>query len=71
MSKRSLNVPIGKGRWTVNGLQLADARGVPILARARTIQATLGTVAAARFLFARGWSVEAAAYLLAHRRAGA
>ena len=71
MSTKPVNVPVGKGRWTANGLQLLDARGIPILSRARTIQATLGTVAAARFLWARGWSVEAAAYLLSHRRAGA
>lgn len=61
-------VPVGKGRWTVNGLQLVDSRGIPILTRARGIQASLGTHAAARFLFARGWSVEAAAFMLSHRR---
>jgi hypothetical protein len=71
MKTKPINVPVGKGRWTINGLQLADSRGIPTLSRARTIQATLGTYAAARFLLARGWSVEAAAFMLAHRRAGA
>lgn len=71
MMHRAPKPAIGKGRFTINGLCLADSRGIPTITRARTIQATLGTFAAARFLYARGWSVEASAYLLAFRRAGA
>lgn len=35
--------------------------------RARSIARTLGTFYAARYLAARGWSVDAALYILTHR----
>lgn len=59
-----------RGHWTRNGLQLRDARGVPTIERARNIASTLGTFAAARYLWKRGWSVEAAAHILATPRRG-
>ena len=55
------------GQWTSNGLCLRDARGLPTIERARTISRTLGVYRAARYLWARGWSVEAAAWVLARR----
>lgn len=53
------------GHWTPNGLQLRDSHGKPVIERARLIARTLGIVPAARYMRARGWSVEAAAHILA------
>lgn len=57
-----------KGQWTRNGLMVRDARGLPTIERARTIAQTLGTFAATRYLRKRGWSVEAAAWILSTPR---
>lgn len=37
------------------------------ISRARAIQRTLGTFTAARYLFLRKWSIEAALYILSQR----
>jgi hypothetical protein len=56
------------GHWTPNGLQLRDARGIPTIERARHIAHAFGTFRAARYMRARGWSVEAALWALTTKR---
>lgn len=49
---------------TERGANMKDTRQ---LFRAEVIQRTLGTFIAARYLRKRGWSIEAALWVLAHR----
>lgn len=66
MSRKPPHGPSGilPGQWSPNGLCMRDARGKPVIERARAIRATLGTFRAARYLYKRGWSVEAAVVVL-------
>jgi len=56
---------LAPGVWTPNGLCTHNAKGKSVPAHARHIGRTLGTYKAARYLRARGWSIEAAVYYLA------
>lgn len=48
-----------------SGSKTTTKRGVTQIERARIIKRTLGTVVAARYMKARGWSIEAALSILA------
>ena len=55
---------IRAGHWTPNGLMIRNARGQSVIGHARSIGRTLGTFRAARYLAKRGWSLEAALWIL-------
>lgn len=50
---------------SLENIMNAIKRGVTQIERARIIKRTLGTVVAARYMKARGWSIEAALWVLA------
>jgi len=55
---------IARGTWTPNGLCIRNAQGRPTIAHARQLGRSFGTYRAARYLKARGWSIEAALHIL-------